>query len=171
MGFQCPQWHHANLVQQWHVPAACGQRHAHTHTRTQRLPVSRVGQSAGKRAARHASSGCNWGICVRGRETRLTVASSSNFPNSSFRSLTSSWAVHWEARLVKPTISANRMLWRKEKEKLFSHSRLFIAACMKERKKKIIGCRIRLGLCFCKLHLGNLSFKSNYLFDNVFRGS
>lgn len=41
---------------------------------------------------------------------RLTVASSSNFPNSSFSSFTSSWAVHWEARLVKPTISANRML-------------------------------------------------------------
>ncbi len=42
----------------------------------------------------------------------LTVASSSNFPKSSFSSLTSSWAVHCEARLVKPTMSANRMLDR-----------------------------------------------------------
>lgn len=40
----------------------------------------------------------------------LTVASSSNFPKSSLSSLTSSWAVHWEAKLVKPTMSANRML-------------------------------------------------------------
>lgn len=50
-----------------------------------------------------------------GEESRRTVASSSNFPKSSFSSLTSSWAVHWEARLVKPTMSANRMLQQKER--------------------------------------------------------
>ena len=38
------------------------------------------------------------------------MASSSNLPKSSFSSLTSSWAVHWEAKLVKPTMSANKML-------------------------------------------------------------
>lgn len=51
------------------------------------------------------------------RRWNLTVASSSNFPNSSFRSLTSSCAVHWEARLVKPTMSANRMLSEQKKKK------------------------------------------------------
>lgn len=40
----------------------------------------------------------------------LTVASSSNLPKSSLSSFTSSWAVHWEAKPVKPTMSANRML-------------------------------------------------------------
>lgn len=40
----------------------------------------------------------------------LTVANSSNLPKSSLSSFTSSWAVHWDARPVKPTMSANRML-------------------------------------------------------------
>lgn len=44
---------------------------------------------------------------------RLTVASSSNLPKSSLRSLTSSCAVHCDARLVKPTISANKILQEK----------------------------------------------------------
>ena len=48
---------------------------------------------------------------------RLTVASSSNFPKSSLRSLTNSWAVHWEARLVKPTMSAKRMLRERQRER------------------------------------------------------
>lgn len=42
--------------------------------------------------------------------TVLTVANSSNLPKSSLSSFTSSWAVHWDARPVKPTMSANRML-------------------------------------------------------------
>lgn len=53
----------------------------------------------------HASR-TGWG----GGPLLLTVASSSNLPKSSLSSLTSSWAVHWEARLVKPTMSAKRML-------------------------------------------------------------
>lgn len=31
--------------------------------------------------------------------------------------MTNSWAVHWEARLVKPSMSAKRMLWEREQEK------------------------------------------------------
>ena len=41
----------------------------------------------------------------------LTAASLSNRAKSSFRVMTSSCAVHWDARLVKPSMSANRMLW------------------------------------------------------------
>lgn len=44
----------------------------------------------------------------------LTVANSSNFPKSSFRSFTSSWAVHCDAKLVNPTMSANNILWKEE---------------------------------------------------------
>lgn len=44
----------------------------------------------------------------------LTVASSSNFPKSSLRSFTSSWAVHCDAKPVKPTMSAKRMLQDRE---------------------------------------------------------
>lgn len=39
-----------------------------------------------------------------------TLASRSKLPNNSLRTVTSSCAVHWEDILVKPTISANRML-------------------------------------------------------------
>lgn len=45
-----------------------------------------------------------------GAGSALTVASSSNLPNSSLRSFTSSCAVHCDARPVKPTMSAKRML-------------------------------------------------------------
>lgn len=38
------------------------------------------------------------------------MASSSNLPKSSLRSFTSSWAVHCDAKPVKPTMSAKRML-------------------------------------------------------------
>ena len=40
----------------------------------------------------------------------LTDASLSKRAKSSLRVMTSSWAVHWDARLVKPSMSANRML-------------------------------------------------------------
>lgn len=45
----------------------------------------------------------------------LTLANWSNRPNSSFNSLTNSCAVHWEARTVNPTISANKILQQIEK--------------------------------------------------------
>lgn len=67
-----------------------------------------------KSAAFFADRGRTGKVYINEKGNRLTVASSSNFPNSSFSSLTSSWAVHWEARLVKPTISANRMLQQKK---------------------------------------------------------
>ena len=41
---------------------------------------------------------------------KLTFASWSKRPNSSFSRRTSSWAVHCDASTVKPTMSANRML-------------------------------------------------------------
>lgn len=47
---------------------------------------------------------------TRERRAVLTVASSSNLPKSSFSSFTSSCAVHCDARPVKPTMSAKRML-------------------------------------------------------------
>ena len=40
----------------------------------------------------------------------LTDASLSKRAKSSLSVMTSSWAVHWEARLVKPSMSANRIL-------------------------------------------------------------
>lgn len=49
-------------------------------------------------------------VPVTGTQAVLTVASSSNLPKSSFSSFTSSWAVHWDAKPVKPTMSAKRML-------------------------------------------------------------
>lgn len=42
----------------------------------------------------------------------LTAASLSKRAKSSLRVITNSCAVHWDARLVKPSISANRMLRR-----------------------------------------------------------
>lgn len=51
-----------------------------------------------------------------GRLSALTEASLSKRANSSFSVMTSSWAVHWDARLVKPSMSANSMLqkrWRR----------------------------------------------------------
>ena len=45
-----------------------------------------------------------------GRHGCLTEASLSKRANSSFRVMTNSWAVHWDARLVKPSMSANSML-------------------------------------------------------------
>lgn len=46
----------------------------------------------------------------------LTAASLSKRAKSSLRVMTSSWAVHWDARLVKPSMSANRMLGRQAEE-------------------------------------------------------
>lgn len=57
----------------------------------------------------------NFRLYMKRALVALTVASSSNFPKSSLSSLTSSWAVHWEAKLVKPTMSANRMLSEERK--------------------------------------------------------
>jgi len=49
----------------------------------------------------------------------LTCANWSKRPNSSFNSLTSSCALHWDDSTVKPTISANKILfWEKEEEKV-----------------------------------------------------
>lgn len=83
----------------------------------------------------------NGKIYIKGKGNRLTVASSSNFPNSSFSSLTSSWAVHWEARLVKPTISANRMLQQNESS-VWVNAGLFIS----ESLNSIIQCLITIAL-------------------------
>lgn len=59
----------------------------------------------------------------------LTAANLSKRANSSLRVITSSCAVHCDARLVKPSMSANKMLQKhKDKrdrihsEKRFSHS-------------------------------------------------
>lgn len=53
----------------------------------------------------------------------FTVASSSNLPKSSLRSLTSSWAVHYDTRLVKPTMSAKRMLQDRGVQAALLHGR------------------------------------------------
>lgn len=59
----------------------------------------------------------------------LTAASLSKRAKSSFRVITNSCAVHWDARLVKPSMSANKMLQkhkdRKESLTLLTH---FLAA-------------------------------------------
>lgn len=55
-----------------------------------------------------------WVLRTAGR--RLTAASLSKRAKSSLRVMTSSWAVHWDARLVKPSMSANRMLGRQVEE-------------------------------------------------------
>lgn len=46
----------------------------------------------------------------------LTDASLSKRAKSSLSVMTSSWAVHWEARLVKPSMSANRILRQTQRE-------------------------------------------------------
>lgn len=57
-------------------------------------------------------------MAAAGSRSLLTDASLSKRANSSFSVMTSSCAVHWDARLVKPSMSANSMLqerrWRKE---------------------------------------------------------
>ena len=53
-------------------------------------------------------------VAGAGRWGGLTAASLSKRAKSSLRVMTSSWAVHWDARLVKPSMSANRMLGRQE---------------------------------------------------------
>lgn len=53
----------------------------------------------------------------------LTDASLSKRAKSSLRVMTSSWAVHWDARLVNPSMSAKRMLkQRKDKEQQRSNT-------------------------------------------------
>lgn len=47
----------------------------------------------------------------------LTAASLSNRANSSFRVMTSSCAVHWDARLVNPSMSAKRILQRQRENR------------------------------------------------------
>lgn len=47
----------------------------------------------------------------------LTAASLSKRAKSSLRVITSSCAVHWDARLVKPSMSANKMLRKTQREK------------------------------------------------------
>lgn len=47
----------------------------------------------------------------------LTAASLSKRAKSSFSVMTNSCAVHWDARLVKPSMSANKMLLGKEKKR------------------------------------------------------
>lgn len=103
--------------------------HTHTHTHSNPCYVCVLGQSVYKGGGKKSKLFMLTATVIRGerlgKESRRTVASSSNFPKSSFSSLTSSWAVHWEARLVKPTMSANRMLQQKERAQVSHPSKFY----------------------------------------------
>lgn len=63
-------------------------------------------------------------------DRKLTAASLSNLAKSSFSVMTSSWAVHWEARLVKPSMSAKRMLGKREEKQKKSVTKFAADICI-----------------------------------------
>lgn len=100
----------------------------------------------------------------------LTAASLSKRAKSSLRVITNSCAVHWDARLVKPSMSANKMLQKhKDKRDRFQYFPFFsslecpVPSALQSSSMLTVFCLVRLQTDTCHLCERSLLFTCNEL--------